>query len=389
MRIVMDFRKFDRVVGGVEQVVMQIAHFVSSRGHTIILVSKKNRSDEVKKLFQDYQNIEHVSIDVPTHAISLRNAYHDSVTFQDIAKSRQGQVIHFTYNWSFPFRKKVPTLLTIHDVIPFTFREAMGFFRNRFLYKPAIKKACRLNTAVSTISEFSKHDIAGKTGIDPQNIYVIPNGFRKPHPPTETVEKELTTRYDLSGGFVLNVGGIHERKNIVRMVQAFAEFVKQANYPGKLLITGSVSGAPYQIKMKKLCDAAVEKTGMQQRVVFTGFVSDEELDVLLNRAHFLIYPSLYEGFGIPILEAMNARLPVITSNVTAMKEVAEGAAVLVDPCDVRKMTGAMVNLYSDKELQTELIEKGLSRARLYSWEKLSEKYLELYQKLIDAGSAKT
>jgi len=173
------------------------------------------------------------------------------------------------------------------------------------------------------------------------------------------------------------------------MVQAFAEFVKQANYPGKLLITGSVSGAPYQIKMKKLCDAAVEKTGMQQRVVFTGFVSDEELDVLLNRAHFLIYPSLYEGFGIPILEAMNARLPVITSNVTAMKEVAEGAAVLVDPCDVRKMTGAMVNLYSDKELQTELIEKGLSRARLYSWEKLSEKYLELYQKLIDAGSAKT
>ena len=210
------------------------------------------------------------------------------------------------------------------------------------------------------------------------------NGFRKPNPPGRQLTEDLKGKFGLGEGFVLNVGGIHERKNIVRMIESFAGFDRQKNYAGKLLITGKVSGAPYQEKMKKLCDAAVERAGMADRVVFTGFVSDEELDVLLSVAGFLVYPSLYEGFGIPILEAMNAGLPVITSKVTAMGEVAGEAAVLVDPYSSEDMTRAMIKLYEDKQLQAELIEKGRERVKLYSWSNLAGQYLELYERLAGA-----
>jgi glycosyltransferase involved in cell wall biosynthesis len=381
MNIVMDFRKYDGVVGGVEQVVTQVISQIAPKGHTFILLSKQNRHDEVKVLFQDIPHIKHIPLPVETHAISMKNAWHDSNTIQDIAESENAPVIHFPYNWSFPYKKKAKTILTIHDVIPFTFREAMGWFRNKFIYKPAIRRACKLNDVITTISEFSKQDIVAKTGADPNRIRVIPNGFRNPYPIQESITEELISRYNLQESFVLNVGGIHERKNIPRLIGAFALFAKQTQFPGKLLITGKASGAPYQDQMRVLCDQAVAETGLQERVVFTGFVSDEELDHLLKMAAFLVYPSLYEGFGIPLLEAFNVGTPVVTANTTATREIGEAAAVLIDPTSVEDMAGGMSKLFQDKELGENLSEKGRERAQLYTWDKLGQQYLDLYQEL--------
>ena len=126
MKIVMDFRKYDGVVGGVEQGVIQISKQVAKKGNEIILLSKQARLDEVKNIFRDTKNIKHIPLAVKTHAISIKNIIKDSFTIQKIAISESADLIHFPYNWSFPFRKKLPTILTIHDVIPFTFREAMG-----------------------------------------------------------------------------------------------------------------------------------------------------------------------------------------------------------------------------------------------------------------------
>ena len=119
MNIVMDFRKYDGIVGGVEQVVSQIISQIAPKGHTFILLSKQNRLDEVKDLFHDIPNIKHLPLPVQSHAISMKNAWHDSNTIQDIAESENAPVIHFPYNWSFPYKKKAKTILTIHDVIPF------------------------------------------------------------------------------------------------------------------------------------------------------------------------------------------------------------------------------------------------------------------------------
>jgi glycosyltransferase involved in cell wall biosynthesis len=385
MKIVMDFRKFDGVIGGVERGVIEITKYIAAHGHQVVLLCKESRFSEVENLFEDVTNITFVSLQVLTHVMSLRNAWIDSKTIQDIAEKTGADVIHFPYNWSFPLRKKVPTVLTVHDVIPFTFREAMGFFRNVFLYKPGIRQACRLNSMIATVSEFSKQDIVKKVGVPADKIRVIPNGLREPLEPDKKVNADLDERFGLKDGFILSVGGIHERKNIIRLTHAFSRLVNQRGYPGKLVITGSVSGAPYQIKMKKLCDAAVKETGMEERVVFAGFITDVKLDSLMRRAAFLVYPSIYEGFGIPILEAMKVGTPVITSNLTAMPEVAGGAAVLVDPYDIEGMVSEMSKLLQDNKLREELVRRGMERASHYSWERTSEQYLELYQEVCDSS----
>jgi glycosyltransferase involved in cell wall biosynthesis len=381
MKIVMDFRKFDGVVGGVERGVIEISKYVAAHGHQVLLLCKENRLSEVGNFFEGDRNVTLNPLQVRTHAMSLRNAWMDSKTIQHIAEEEEADVIHFPYNWSFPFSKRVPSILTVHDVIPFTFREAMGFFRNHLLYKPGIKQACRLNDMIATVSEFSKQDIVRKVGVSADRVRVIPNGLREPSRPDERIDAGLDDRFGLRDGFILNVGGIHERKNVVRLIHAFSRLVGRWGYPGKLLITGSVSGAPYQVRMKRICDAAVRETGTEDRVAFTGFIPDVELDSLLRRASFLIYPSLYEGFGIPVLEAMKVGTPVITSNLTAMPEVAGDAAILIDPYNTEEMVSEMSRLLYNDQLREELAEKGMERASLYSWERTSERYLELHREV--------
>jgi glycosyltransferase involved in cell wall biosynthesis len=382
MKIVMDFRKYDGVVGGVEQGVIQIANYVANHDHEIVMLCKESKLAEIKRFFEGTPNISFIPLQVQTHAMTLQNVRLDSGTIQDIAEREGANIIHFPYNWSFPFNKKVPSVMTVHDVIPFTFREAMAWYRNVFLYKPGIRQACRLNTMVATVSEFSKLDIVNKVGVSAEKIRVIPNGLREPSPPDEELDKDIDQHYGLEHGFILNVGGIHERKNINGLIRAFAKLVEEEEYPGKLVITGSVSGAPYQEKMKKIIDATLASTGMQDKVIFTGFIPDTELDSLLRRAAMLVYPSFYEGFGIPILEAMRVRTPVITSNLTGMPEVAGDAAILIDPHDTDQLTTKMFRLLHDQQLREELVNRGVEKAASYSWPRTSKLYLDLYQDTI-------
>jgi glycosyltransferase involved in cell wall biosynthesis len=381
MKIIIDFRKYDGVVGGVEQGAIQIIKHVTEHGHEAIVVCKENRLSNVKGLFGEIDRLTIKPLPIKNHAMSIANARIDSGFFQDIAINEGADIIHFFYNWSFPFKKKVPSILTIHDVIPFTFREAMGFFRNHFFYRPSLRIACRLNNIITTVSEYSKQDISKKVGAPLSKIHVIPNGLRDPAEPDEKIQGELEKKLRLKNGFILNVGGIHERKNIIRLVLSFAKLVQIEGYTGNLIITGSVSGAPYQEKMKKMCDATIAEVGMENRIIFTGFVSEKELDILLRIADVFVYPSLYEGFGIPILEAMKLGTPVITSNVTAMPEVAGNAAILVDPYSVEDMVSAISRLLQDKVLRNELITKGKERSVGYSWDSTCRQYLKLYEEI--------
>jgi glycosyltransferase involved in cell wall biosynthesis len=382
MKVLFDFRKYDGVIGGVEQGVIQITKYMGSHGHKVTVLCKKNRLEDVTAIYRETENIDILPLDVDTHAMSSKNRHLDSTTIQDIAVERNVDIIHFFYNWGFPKNNKRPSVLTVHDVIPFTFREAMGLYRNLVLYKPGIRKACTLNDMIATVSEFSKHDIAEKVHVNEDKIRVIPNGLRIPNPEESSLEDELRRRYDLDR-FIINVGGIHERKNIIRLVQAFAILVKQG-FKCKLLITGNVSGHAYQMKMKQTIDSVIEELRLGERIVFTGFVSERELDSLFRIAEILIYPSLYEGFGIPILEAMKMGLPVITSNTTAMPEVAGEAALLVDPLNIDDMAEAMLRLMNNTELQDNLRKKGLQRAAAYTWERTSEMYLDLYEEIISS-----
>ena len=383
MKLVIDFRKYDGVVGGVEQGAIQVTRYLCSRDHEVTLVCKLNRYREVQDIFGGTDNLNLVPVDVPTHEMSIRNARLDSGFIQKLAKEQDADLIHFFYNWSFPVGGEVPSILTLHDVIPFTYREAMPFFTYWMYYRPGVKIACRLNDVITTVSDFSRQDISEKVGISEDKIRVVPNGLREPAESDEDRRRRLEEEYGLQDGYVLNVGGIHERKNIPRLIRAFARLVEENEYPGKLLITGKVSGAPYQEKMRERCESAVSEVGMEDRVVFTGFVSEDDLDQLLRDAEVFIYPSLYEGFGIPVLEAMKVDTPVITSADSAMAEVSDDAAVLVDPRDVDDMRQGMARLIKDESLQEELIEKGAEAVKPYTWKACAESYLEVYRDVVE------
>lgn len=385
MNTLIDFRKYDGVVGGVERMVIEVTRYLASQGHSVTLLPKSTWADEVRGVFSGTPNVGILPLAVRSHAMSARNVLLDSVTIQAIARRKSCDAIHFPYNWSFPLRKRAPCLLTVHDVIPLTFREAMGLLRNLLLYRRGMQLSCRLNDVIVTVSAFSKRDIASKLGVSEARIRVIPNGIRDPFPPDPALEAELLGRYGLQDGFLLNVGGIHERKNVPRLIAAFGRFLRLADSRAKLVVTGRVSGAPYQDKMKKACDRAVAEAGLEGRIVFTGFIPDQQLDALMRRARCLIYPSLYEGFGIPVLEAMRVGTPVITSRVTALPEVAGEAALLVDPRNVEEMAAAMQRLDQDESLRMELIRRGGSRAAAFTWERTAEAYLALYQELVERG----
>jgi glycosyltransferase involved in cell wall biosynthesis len=382
MKIVMDYRKYDGVVGGVERGVIEITRHLLREGHQVVLLPKRSRLREVEAQFEALPNLKLVPLDVRSHVMSFRNVWVDSVTIPSIAARERADIIHFPYNWSFPLRKSAPCLLTIHDVIPLNFREAQGFFTNLFLYRPGMRMATRLNDAIATVSEFSRQDLSENLGVPLTKVTAIPNGLNDPHPPDEDLQAALRERFKLGDGLVLYVGGIHERKNVARLIRAFAKFRREEHFPGKLLITGSVSGAPYQEKMKAQLDQVVASTDVSDYVIFTGFVSDRELEALMRLALFLVYPSLYEGFGIPILESMQIGTPVITSNLTAMPEVAGEAALLVNPYRVDDIAAAMARLLNDPSKREELVERGKQWAREFSWDRTAEEYLELYRALI-------
>ena len=383
MNLVIDFRKYDGVVGGVEQGTIQVTRYLCNNGHEVTLVCKLNRLQEVEDIFGSQDGLTIVPVDVPTHEMSIRNARLDSGFIQKLAEEKDADLIHFFYNWSFPIGNDIPCILTLHDVIPFTYREAMGWVTNHLFYRPGVKMACRLNDLITTVSDFSRQDISEKVGISEDKIRVVPNGLREPAEHDDGRRERLEEEYGLEDGYVLNVGGIHERKNIPRLIKAFARLVKEEDYPGNLVMTGRISGAPYQEKMKKICDAAVEESGVQDRIVFTGFVSEDDLDQLLRDAEIFIYPSLYEGFGIPVLEAMKVDTPVITSEDSAMAEVCDGAAVLVDPEDVDDMRAGMSRLVGDEQLQEDLVEKGRETVKPYTWKACAERYLEVYREVLE------
>ncbi len=384
MKIILDLRKYDGVVGGVEQGALQIAKNMSSDGNECVLVCKQSREAEVRDLLGERDGLKIVTVDIDTHAICAENRALDAGFFQDLAVEEGADLIHYFYNWSFPKNKKVPTVLTVHDVIPFTFQEAMADDVHKNIYKPGITEACELNDIIATVSEFSKKDISETVGVSIEKLRVVYNGLREPAAFDQAVMDGVTEKFGLEKGYILNAGGIHERKNIARMVQGFAGLVKDHGYEGKLLITGAASGAPYQEEQRVICDKAIADAGMQDRVVFGGFVSEDELDNLLRQADVFIYPSLYEGFGIPILESMKVSTPCVTSNVTAMPEVAGGAALLVDPTSVEEITDALARLIEDEDLKADLLAKGRIRADEFSWERNGREYLGLYKEVVEA-----
>ncbi|CAI1665059.1 glycosyltransferase family 4 protein [Serratia fonticola] len=244
---------------------------------------------------------------------------------------------------------------TIHDLNHLDIPDNSSFMK-RLFYKYVIKKGCHNASKVLTVSEFSKDRIVKWSGVDPDKVIVVGNGVDSSFKPSE--EKNNNTE----SGYFLCVSNRKTHKNEKRVIEAFSSANIDKNIT--LIMTGKVS-----IELEEL----ISNKKLKERVIFTGYLTERELINLYQKTIALLFPSLYEGFGIPVLEAMACGVPVITSKTTALSEIAGDAALLVDPENTNEIMGAIERIISDSALQQDMIKKGLNRCREFSWEKTTDK----------------
>lgn len=262
-----------------------------------------------------------------------------------------------------------PTIITLFDVSFVRHPEWHPKDRVKHFEKFCLKKLSQVE-AIITISEFSKKEIMNLLGVHAAKIYVTPLG----------VDCRFTPGERGMGGFpdhyILFLGNLEPRKNLVRLLAAYRSLPGSLRKRFPLVIAGASGWHTHELKK------ALHLFQKRERPILTGYVSQGVLPDLYRGASLFVYPSLYEGFGLPVLEAMASGVPIITSDSTSLPEVVGEAGVLVNPYDVDHLKEAMVELLENEKRRQEMAEKGIARAKLFSWEKCARETITVYEKVL-------
>jgi len=272
-------------------------------------------------------------------------------------------------------------ITTIHDLIPYIMPETVGKgYLLKFLKEmPLIIGG---SDAIITVSEFSKRDILKFFPIDENKIFVTPLAADKKYTPLDKVQCKSFIKdvYNITDPFILYLGGFSERKNVASLLTAFSKVYKDLDKNYNLVIVGG-----YKDSSQRLVKLTNELK-IASNVIFTGYVPEEHLPIFYNSCDTFVYPSFYEGFGLPPLEAMNCGTPVIASNLTSIPEVVGDGGILINPYDISEMSSAIGNLLSNDKLREELSNKGLKRAKEFSWQNTAINTLKAYETVYNGES---
>ena len=269
-----------------------------------------------------------------------------------------------------------PKVVTIHDLIPYIMPETVGKgYLMKFLKE--IPNIIENSNGIITVSEFSKKDILRFFPIDPDKIHVTPLAANSKFKPMdkEICKNLIKGKYNIPGNFLLYMGGFSDRKNVHSLIEAFSKLYNNLNEDIYLVLLGS-----YRDSSQKLV-TLVNSLGMKDRIIFAGFIPEDDVPVFYNASIGFVYPSFYEGFGLPPLEAMHCGTPVITSNLTSIPEVVGDSGILINPYNINELIDAMGNLVTNKSLQDELSLKGLNKAKQFSWESTAINTLKAYESI--------
>ncbi|MGB7601976.1 MAG: glycosyltransferase family 1 protein [Candidatus Sulfotelmatobacter sp.] len=266
--------------------------------------------------------------------------------------------LFFSPGYNSPLFCSAPFVFTIHDLSHIYCPENSSPLI-RLYYATLMKRACQRAASILTVSEFTRRQIIEWSRVPSEKVFNVGCGVDAAYRPGGD-------SYGLTFPYLLCVSNRKRHKNEFRVVEAFAKAGLGAEM--KLVFTGESAAALAEF---------VERQGVTRAVHFAGVVPEEKLPALYRGAKALVFPSLYEGFGLPILEAMSCGIPVVTSNITAMPEVAADAALLVDPTSVEQIAEAMRHVVSDISLRRKFREKGLARAAQFSWGNTSARAHEL------------
>lgn len=274
-------------------------------------------------------------------------------------------------------RTKVPTCLVIHDL---AFEHYPGFVGKIDLmhYKRYVPRFAAKARRIVAVSEFTKQDIVRQYGIDPEKIDVVHNGAHQGYKPLSFEEKQAVKQQYTDGKqYFLFTGSLHPRKNVINLLKAFVKFKRRQRSPMKLVIVGRMAWLSKEIQEAK------DKMPFKDEVVWLGYVDLEELVKITAAAYAMVYPSLFEGFGIPILESLNTGVPVIASDTSSMPEVLGEAGLLVDPNDVESIATAMEKMYKDETLRARFVRVAEVQSVKFSWDKSAVLLYDSMMKCLD------
>ena len=287
------------------------------------------------------------------------------------------QISHF-WAYNLPHRVKGKKFITVYDMTYMAYPQTMKNVYRKEL-EANVNSSCNRADKVITISEFSKKEIVNYLNINPNKIEIIPCGIDTNifHPIQETSKIEgVKNKYNVQGNYFLYLGTLEPRKNLVRLIQAYSIVKERHNNIPKLILAGRY-GWKYEPIIQEVKDHKLEK-----EILFLNYISNEDRVPLICEAAGFLFPSLYEGFGLPPLEAMACGVPVLVSNSSSLPEVVEDAAIKIDPLNVEEMANGIERLLFDNELRKTLIETGLQRASHFSWEKSANRLIEVYENTI-------
>ncbi|MCD6519417.1 MAG: glycosyltransferase family 4 protein [Anaerolineae bacterium] len=277
-----------------------------------------------------------------------------------------------------PLCKPCLLVVTIHDLSFYIYPEFFRPFQRRYLQHFTRWTSKRADQIIA-VSESTRRDVIRFLGVAPDRVVTIPNGVEEIFRPLGRARLEAFRRRNgLPERMILFLGTLEPRKNLLVLLEAYA-LLRQRGAQEMLVVAGG-KGWYYESVY-----ATVERLGLRRWVIFPGYVPWEELPLWYNAAELFVYPSLYEGFGLPPLEAMACGVPVVVSNVSSLPEVVGEAGVLVDPQDPQGLAVAMEELLADPARREELAEAGLARARSFSWERTALQTAQLYHRMLGEG----
>lgn len=290
--------------------------------------------------------------------------FYDPIKLYLLCKKRGSWFVSPSYNAPVLWSKK--SIITVHDLMHINYSEYAGL-KNRLYYDFIVKPVCKNSPLVFTVSEFTKQEIVNWAGIKESKVVVVYNGV------DDKYHVDVMP-HQASRPYIFYIGDKKPHKNLKRLIEAFS--LSSAAKTHHLMLSGVEN---HQIKEWSL------EFGVEDKIMFAGFIPEEELPSYYKGAALLALPSLYEGFGLPIIEAMAVGTPVLTSNLTSMPEIADNAALLVNPYNTAEIATGIDKLVTDNSLRESLIEKGLVRASFFNWDKSREIWNDSLSKIIGNG----
>lgn len=318
----------------------------------------------------DVPGIDRRSIDANIFSIA------EQLELPRLAREAKVDLLHVPHV-NAPLWSPVPLVVTLHDLIPFHYPEAIASQLGRLYFKAMVQGVRRSARRILTVSENTRRDLIALAHGDPERIEVVPLAAdeRFADPASPEARRHVRDRFALPGRYLVYAGQWKAYKNVDLLLEVMAG-IDPANFPDLRLVL--IGKEDPRVPMR----AEIARRGLQDRVVLTGFVSDEELLALYQEATLFAFPSRYEGFGLPPLEAMAAGIPVIASNRASIPEVVGDAGLLLAPDRVLEWQAAIESLCADPARRDELSTRGKARASEFSWSRTAERTVEAYHRVL-------